>query len=56
MTAIELRHLCAFVAITDDLHLGERLELSPSALNRIVVDLEGITGRGCCTGRSARSA
>ena len=45
MTAIELQHLSAFVAIADELHFGraaERLELSPSALSRMIVDLEGI--------------
>jgi DNA-binding transcriptional LysR family regulator len=47
MTAIELQHLSAFVAIADELHFGRaasRLELSSSALSRMIVDLEGIAG------------
>jgi DNA-binding transcriptional LysR family regulator len=46
MTAVELRQLHAFVVVAEELHFGRaalRLELSPSALSRTIVDLEGTT-------------
>jgi DNA-binding transcriptional LysR family regulator len=43
MTAIELRHLRAFVTVADDPHFGQG-EFSRSALTRTLADLEGIAG------------